>query len=207
MLKKILFLIALILNPLIGQSDQVPLLHEISSHNIYRPSTALYWQGSADSHKFQLNNSHSTHFPPFDWNNKNFSEGEAWYEFEVPKEKIPQELAGILITRIYLTADVYLNKNLIGSGGSMETPLAKNAHRPLYFTIPQSAWQTENNKIRIHHKSYPDMGYVVDVLVGPDKTLSPMYQQRYLQQQSIPKILFIIEILSALFLLSFPIRM
>lgn len=183
-----------------ADTKSTPFAHQEISEQMYRPSTAIYWQGNADTHQFKPTLAQPTSFPPFAWDKGSFSNGEAWYEFEIPAEKIPNELAGILITRVYLTADVYLNKNLIGSGGSMSEPLAKNAHRPLYFTIPKSAWLKEHNTIQIHHKSYPNMGYVVDVLVGSDAELRPLYEKRHFQQQSIPKILFIIEILTAVFL-------
>ena len=171
-----------------------------TSEGIYRPTHARFWKGHSNHHKFAINKSIKAPFPPFEWKGKGLNSGEAWYEFDIPHEKLPEELAGILITRVYLTADVYLNGKMIGSGGSMQAPLAKNAHRPLYFNIPQSAWQTGKNTIRIHHKSYPNMGYVVDVLIANDSVLRPVYEQRHFQQQSIPKVLFIIEILSALFL-------
>ena len=200
MIRTIVFAISFILCPLVSAAELDSSSLSVLPESLFRPETARVWHGPAEKHSFDPALAYTSPFPPFEWSNGDFSEGEVWYEFEVAAQEIPEELAGILITRVYLTADVYLNEALIGSGGTMAAPMAKNAHRPLYFSFPRSAWSQSSNKIRIHHKSYPDMGYIVDILVGSDAELRPLYEQREFQQQTIPKILFIVEILAALIL-------
>lgn len=197
---KHIFLAALIINSLSALAQQDPRMIAFTPEKTFRPAVARYWEGSVEDHRFSENASKSAVFPPFRWEADEFREGEAWYEFEVPDTEIPNEFAGILITRMYLNANVFLNGSLIGSGGTMSAPIAKNSHRPLYFSIPETAWNDSGNTIRIQHKSYPGMGYIVDLLIGSDSVLRPIYEQRNFRQQTLPKTLFIIEILSGLIL-------
>ncbi len=200
MIRTTVFAISLLLCPLLNAAERDSSALSVLAESIFRPETARVWHGPAEKHNFAPALAYTAPFPPFEWRNGDFSEGEVWYEFEVDPQEIPDGLTGILITRVYLTADIYLNEVLVGSGGTMIPPMAKNSHRPLYFSIPQSAWSQGSNNIRIHHKSYPDMGYVVDVLVGSDAELRPLYERRNFQQQSIPKVLFVVEILAAFIL-------
>lgn len=200
MIRVLVFIVSLLLGPLVNSAEQDIDTLSVIPESLYRADTALVWNGPASLHNFNPALARIKPFPPIEWQGGEFNSGEAWYEFDMPASKIPEGLAGILITRVYLTADVYLNGVLIGSGGTMESPIARNAHRPLYFSFPQSAWSVGENKVRIHHKSYPNTGHLVDVLAGSDAELRPLFERRNFQQQTIPKTLFIIEILSALFL-------
>lgn len=200
LIRAIIFAVSFLLSPLVNSAEQNIDTLSFIPESIYRSDTALVWRGPSSLHEFDLDIAERLPFPPIEWQGDEFSSGEAWYEFDIPASKIPDGLSGILITRVYLTADVYLNELLIGSGGTMESPIARNAHRPLYFSFPESAWSEQKNTVRIHHKSYPNTGHLVDVLTGSDAELRPLFERRNFQQQSIPKILFTIEILSALFL-------
>ena len=162
---------------------------------VFQPQTVRYWIGSRSEHGFRPELAQTFDGFPFGWDEGDFSAGEVWYEFAVPDSVIADGLSGVMITRVYLNANVYLNHELIGSGGTMHQPLAKNAHRPLYFTIPRNAWRTSGNMIQIQHKSYPGMGYLQSVMLGADPVLQPDYLQRYRLQQTLPKVLFVVEIL------------
>ncbi|HFE38926.1 MAG TPA: hypothetical protein ENK06_11000 [Gammaproteobacteria bacterium] len=178
-----------------------PLL-AFATEDIFQPESVRYWAGPQSEHQLKPDQAKLFKQFPFSWEDDIFNRGEAWYEFDIPDARIPLGLAGILIPRVYLNANVYLNQQLIGSGGSMTPPIAKNAHRPLYFTIPHSAWLPTGNKIQIQHMSYANMGYILGVQVSSDTVLYPVFQQRYWKQQTLPKILFIVEVLAMLLIFS-----
>ncbi|MBO6656893.1 MAG: hypothetical protein JJ934_08360 [Pseudomonadales bacterium] len=136
---------------------------------------------------------------PIIWQPGEFSDGHGWYRLPIADSQIPDKLAGVLMPRVYLTADVYLNDLLIGSAGASLDEPPRNINTPLYFTIPQNAWKKTGNFLTIHHRSYPGAGHLMRLELGDDATLRERYRELYFWHQHAPRALYVLELFCVLF--------
>lgn len=102
-----------------------------------------------------------------------------WYRLELRLPESPDKPWGVYIPRVSMTANVYVNGEMVGSGGRMERPIARNWNRPLYFDVAPSAWRAGTNVILVHIATYPGYGYLGPVVAGPHEDVLPVYETQH----------------------------
>lgn len=122
-----------------------------------------------------------------------------WYRLSVEARQVPESLQGVYLFRLNMNAAIYFNGVLLGNGGNMGEPLTRNWNRPLYFNIPQSLWRSGQNELLINLVTYPGFGMFPPVLVGPDASLRPAYQQRQFLQNELSQSFTALLVLVGLF--------
>lgn len=108
-----------------------------------------------------------------------------WYRINIPAEHIPDTLQGIYLFRLHMNAAVYFNGELLGDGGSMAEPLARNWNRPLYFNVPHSLWRVGDNELLINLRTYPGFGMMAAPQIASDTVLKPRYLWRQFLQNEL----------------------
>jgi len=117
---------------------------------------------------------------PHNWNRHGFAGRDAWYQAQLRLNVPPNRLWGLYLPSVGSNAAIYLNGHFLGSGGRMTDPPARNGFRPLYFAIPNGMLKPEVNEIVVHVTTDPaGRGFLGPLLMGPDKTLNPVYQRSY----------------------------
>ena len=138
---------------------------------------------------------------PDSWPTERYDHSDnGWYRFEI-KHSPPNQLWGIYLPRLNMNAAVYFNGELLGDGGSFNEPVARNWSRPLYFHIPAALWHPSDNVLHIRLKSYYGYGVLSDPVIGPDTSLSRLYQAQLFWQVSLAKALFLVLLTISLFML------
>ncbi|MDD2721194.1 MAG: histidine kinase [Gallionella sp.] len=140
--------------------------------------------------------------PDLWWHRKLIADS-GWYRLQVPVDHIPDQLQGIYLFRIHMNAAVYLNGQLLGDGGSMAEPLARNWNRPLYFNVPKSLWRVGNNELLINLRTYPGFGMMAAPQIAADSVLKPRYLWRQLLQNELSFAFTLMLSTVGLYILSF----
>jgi len=109
----------------------------------------------------------------------------------------------VYLPSVNMNAELFLNGQRLGSGGSMTPSVARNWHRPLIFTIPQVMLQTENNTLAIHVVSASPGRFIHlgKVVVGDETTLQNAYSVLYFEKQTYYKITLALSIIVGLIML------
>lgn len=125
----------------------------------------------------------------------------AWYRFKVsaPEQAVPW---GVYLWRYNMNARIYLNQDLLLDGGSFETPVTRNLHRPLLAKIPASAWQAQDNYIYVHLRAFPGYGHLLPIGIGPYEAFIKPYEQRLFWQVDLSRYLFVLTLLIAVLALA-----
>ncbi|MBK9162008.1 MAG: hypothetical protein IPM27_10695 [Nitrosomonadales bacterium] len=106
--------------------------------------------------------------------------GHAWYRMPLYDVALGTGKLGVLLPRLDMNAEVWVNDRLIGDGGSMDDPVARNWHRPLYFVFTERALKPSDNWLYIRVYAYPnDGGGIGSVYFGRDEAVRPLYEQAY----------------------------
>lgn len=108
-----------------------------------------------------------------------------WYRLHIPAAHIPETLQGIYLFRLHMNAAVYFNGELLGDGGSMAEPLARNWNRPLYFNVPRPLWRVGDNELLINLRTYPGFGMMAAPQIAADSLLKPRYLWRQFLQNEL----------------------
>lgn len=119
------------------------------------------------------------------WSKHGYVERSGWYRLRIPADRVPEQLQAIYLFRLHMTAAVYFNGELLGDGGRMEEPLARNWNRPLYFNVPRGLWRLGDNELLIHLRTYPGGGMLTPPQIAADELLKPRYQQRQFLQNEL----------------------
>lgn len=145
---------------------------------------------------------------PIHWRNQFEDTRSVWYRFNVPQTALgtmlessaadEEELLGIYIWRLNQTANIWLNGQQIGSGGRTIEPMARHWNSPLYFQIPASLLQ-ENNEFHINHFAQHSWGSMEAVVIGQEKVLKPIYERRYFIQHDVALGLFVFVLVTGAF--------
>ncbi|WP_158290055.1 ATP-binding protein [Ramlibacter sp. WS9] len=109
--------------------------------------------------------------------------GAVWYRlhFETPADA---GLLGLYIRRACTNLEVYLNGELIGSGGLMTGPVARNCYYPQLFTPPRSLLKPQGNELLVRVVGFSAREVsarqraagLSDVVLGPRDALVPMHE-------------------------------
>ncbi len=114
----------------------------------------------------------------------------AWYRFEIDLDVAPDRLWGIYLPRAAVNAAVWLNGELIGTGGHLTRPITINWNRPLYFLIPNGLLQPGSNELQIQLVSdLEGFGLLRPFYLGSDETLAPYYHRRYFVDVTVVEII------------------
>lgn len=133
--------------------------------------------------------------------------GYAWYRLRFNLAHAPAALQAIYIRKLSMNAEFHLNGVLLGSGGRMDEPVARNWHRPLFFTIPPSLLREGENVLHVRLRAYPNSrGGLGAIAFGPAQTLQPAYERLYFVQTVLPQLCNIVVASMGLFALAMWVR-
>ncbi|HEB94631.1 MAG TPA: hypothetical protein ENI94_14485 [Gammaproteobacteria bacterium] len=134
------------------------------------------------------------------WSLVRYQQGSnGWYRLRVTLATPPEEPWGIYLPRFNMNSAIFLNGQLLGSGGRFPDPIARNWNRPLLARAPAALWRQGGNTLHIRLKSYPGHGYLAPVYVGPLAALTPEYDFRRLLQVDISQALLPITLFIGVF--------
>jgi two-component system, NarL family, sensor histidine kinase UhpB len=102
-------------------------------------------------------------------------------------ERPTSALTAVYIPRVCTNFSLWINGQMIGSGGSMQEPLTRNCYYPQFFTLPSSLLQESNNELHLRLVGYPvsqvaarqRQAGLSEILVGDAAQLRPLYEERY----------------------------
>ncbi len=138
---------------------------------------------------------------PDDWWTHAQPQQEGWYRIKLTLNVPPNRLWGIYLPSVTMNAAVYLNNELLGSGGRFTDPVARNWNRPLYFAIPNGLLSPGDNMLLLHVKSdLPQNGLLANVYLGPAESLIPIYEHRMLVRYGLSQIIIVMSFVSSGFL-------
>lgn len=124
------------------------------------------------------------------------------YRLHFHLEREPLDLWAVYLPRLSMNAAVSVNGHFIGDGGTRDAPISRNANRPLYFSIPTGMLTTGDNAIEVELFTVPSFpGYLDPVLVGPDASLRPRFDLRYLLQITLSQVIALTCVALALLIL------
>ncbi len=105
------------------------------------------------------------------------NEGVGWYRMRFELEREPHELYSILLPRLGLNAEVFLDGVKIGSGGRFDEPVARYWNRPLLFIIPPGLLREGTHvldvRLRGHAYSQP---FLFPPLIGAERVLRAKFE-------------------------------
>lgn len=140
--------------------------------------------------------------PDYWWPDRRMQHDEADYRFRLRLDEAPTDLWAVYLPRLAMNVAVYVNGNFLGDGGRMERPLARNANRPLLFTVPTGMLRAGENTVTVHlaiEKTFP--GILDPVELGPAAVLSPRFDVRYAFQVIVPQAVAVTSLAVALLIL------
>ncbi|MCP5060174.1 MAG: hypothetical protein GY937_26030 [bacterium] len=98
-----------------------------------------------------------------------------WYRLQVPLTEAPAEPRMILLPRLALNAEIYVNGASVGSGGPMGARPARNVLRPLEFIAPAPLWRAGANVVHVHLVTTQGVpGSLHPVWIGSAEELAPV---------------------------------
>ncbi len=127
---------------------------------------------------------------------------EGWYRIKITLTGEPKDRIGILLRRLNMNAELYVNGSLVLSGGQFTEPVARNWNYPMFAAPPQKLWRAGDNWIHIRHISYRSYGYLSPVYIGPASLLQEQYEMAYTMQIRIAQFLFPVTLATAFFIFS-----
>jgi two-component system sensor histidine kinase UhpB len=115
-------------------------------------------------------------------------EGSVWYRvgFGLGEEALPDELLALYIERACSNLQVWMNRQLIFSGGRMAEPVTRNCGRPQLVTLPPGLLRPKDNVLDIrvqghslqHVASREEAGGLSRIELGLQSTLRSMHAAR-----------------------------
>lgn len=88
--------------------------------------------------------------------------------------------AAIVLWQLSMNARVYLDGVLLGDGGRMRDPVARNEFRPLLFKLPPPIATAGEHELLILLRGVPaGRGFLGPILTGPGEELEAAYRERF----------------------------
>lgn len=127
--------------------------------------------------------------------------GSAWYQLELSTHNDNQhDTWSVLLPKLIMNAQVWVNGHLIGTGGSFEPPIARYWHTPLMFNFPAILLK-QKNTIHIRVKAYTNQhAQLGRVLIGPESDIKPLYSAQYFKSVTLSAVSGIFNALVAVFI-------
>lgn len=108
---------------------------------------------------------------------------------------IPEEgmgLWGIALTGAGHNVMVFLNGKLLGKGGNLGSPYARNHARPMLFSIPDNTFVMGNNQFDIYVVSEtPSDGFLGEAYIGPAEMLTDAHSDYHFFRFTTPMIIML----------------
>ena len=113
-----------------------------------------------------------------------------WYQLKFDANNFDTPHLAVYLPSVNMNAELFLNGERLGSGGSMTPPVARNWHRPLIFTIPQVMLHAGNNTLAIHVVSASPGRFIHlgKVTIGSEAILQESYSGLYFEKQTYYKV-------------------
>ena len=115
-------------------------------------------------------------------------DGSIWYRVQVdrPSDLPANELLALYIERVCSNAEVFLNGNLIFSGGRMSEPYTRNCYTPQLVALPVALLKPEANLLDVHVQGHAlgrvaarqRAGGLSALQIGPQSVLAGVYYRR-----------------------------
>jgi len=106
--------------------------------------------------------------------------GVSWYKITSQLDNKPSEPWAVYLPFLNMNAEVYVNNERIGSGGSFTDPVARFWNTPMYYLVPSVLLQPGENIISVHLYGYVNAGSGLGTIyLGPERILKPHYERRY----------------------------
>ncbi|GEM_PF-1454660 len=125
-----------------------------------------------------------------------------WYRVALP-DTFPDGLQALYLQRISTNVRVFLNEHYLGSGGSFEEPVSRNMHRPLFFSLPNTALKSSENYLYLQLRVYPGYAHLGAARIGAEEVLRPTFERQRFIQTTLSQIVFSISLLCGLVALLF----
>jgi two-component system, NarL family, sensor histidine kinase UhpB len=134
---------------------------------------------------------------PHDWE-KTFPgrSGTAVYRlaFDAPADA---GLQAVYLQRACTNVEVFLNGELVGSGGNMAPPVTRNCYYPQLFALPRPLLRPQGNELRIHLAGFAAASVsarqraagLSEVRVGPISELKPLYDRQLFWNVTVAQII------------------
>jgi signal transduction histidine kinase len=126
---------------------------------------------------------------------------EAWYETTIDLPAPPRELWAVYLPRAIMNVAVYVNGELVGSGGPFGEPLTRIWNHPQLFTVPSGLWRAGVNRVDVRlvfNTSAP--GMLTPFWIGPDRLLRPAHEWRWFGQVTLLQTVSLVTLGMALLL-------
>jgi signal transduction histidine kinase len=116
---------------------------------------------------------------PHDWLSSGEQTATGVYRFDLQLEAPPDRPLALFLPRASMHAEVFLNGESLGQGGSLDSPAARHWNLPLYFGIPNGMLRRGLNAFSVRLESDPaGRGLLREMYLGPDRTLAGAYRVR-----------------------------
>lgn len=112
--------------------------------------------------------------------------GTVWYRFAVILDAAPQAPIALVLPKLSMNADLWIDGMLTGRHGRMDPPLSRHWNRPLMFQPPLTAWRTGPNEVHIRVKARAGQdGGLGRLWIGPADSTAPLYERRRFRQSTL----------------------
>jgi signal transduction histidine kinase len=136
---------------------------------------------------------------PDDWRETAPGVGEVWYRLPFSAGASEERLA-VYLPAVAMNAAVYVNGRLIGTGGRMTEPVARNANRPLLFPIPARALTAGTNELRVRVVAdRTGNGFMAAPAVGALDVLEPVERRATFVRRTLLWSVMVFRLVVALF--------
>jgi signal transduction histidine kinase len=122
--------------------------------------------------------------------------GSVWYRvrFDRPKD---DGLLGVYIQRACTNVEVFLNDEIIGSGGQMDGAITRNCYRPQLFGMPRAVLREQGNELRVRVVGFAARevsarqraGGLSALQIGPMAELLPVYETQLFWNVTVAQII------------------
>jgi two-component system sensor histidine kinase UhpB len=124
-------------------------------------------------------------------------DGAVWYRiaFDAPTQAETSRLLGVLIERACTNLEVFLNGQLVHSGGRMTEPVTRNCYRPQYFTLAAPLLRERGNLLDVKVVGEPlaqvssrqRAGALSAVEIGPAGAVAEAHRDALFRQVTLPQ--------------------
>lgn len=135
---------------------------------------------------------------PHEWRDEldmrpELNSGQAVYRVKVDFSTAPLGLWSMVLPATGSNPAVFVNGKLVGWGGSFQSPVARNANRPLMFSIPQGLLEQGENYFDIYVVSQPALaGFLDKLVIGRAEVLESSYQHYHFFRSTLPQIIALV---------------
>ena len=105
--------------------------------------------------------------------------GTVWYRFHVWIDEPSAMPWSVLVTKVVMNADLWVNGELAGRVGRMDDgQLSRHWNTPLLFNTTAVSWHAGENLVHLRVKAEAGHGGgLAPPVIGPTNSLSPLYEQ------------------------------